>query len=253
MPHSSKYLTNEAVFSLPGGFRDSTSNVLSWSGDDGRSITGVLRRRAHVTIAISHASIVAPFLLGSATALWVYPKLSHRGVPFGVFALFMGVAMSVTAFPVLARILTDRGIQRTRLGVIALACAAVDDVTAWCLLALVSGVAVTVIEASLILSMVIAGGIEQAAVPRDTIYAALMIICNGVVGVCLLVGGWHHREQSFRVEGANSGLAALIPMAALTLVLPAFTTTTPKPDSAMITTKKSNRLQPSRKKSRRYA
>ncbi len=103
--------------------------------------TGVLKRRAHVTIAISHASIVAPFLLGSATALWVYPKLSHRGVPFGVFALFMGVAMSVTAFPVLARILTDRGIQRTRLGVIALACAAVDDVTAWCLLALVSGVA----------------------------------------------------------------------------------------------------------------
>ncbi len=103
--------------------------------------TGVLRKRAHVTIAISHASIVAPFLLGSATALWVYPKLSHRGVPFGVFALFMGVAMSVTAFPVLARILTDRGIQRTRLGVIALACAAVDDVTAWCLLALVSGVA----------------------------------------------------------------------------------------------------------------
>jgi Ca2+:H+ antiporter len=75
--------------------------------------------------------------------------------------------------------------------------------------------------------MVIAGGSEQAAVPRDTIYAALMIICNGVVGVCLLVGGWHHREQSFRVEGANSGLAALVPMAALTLVLPTFTTTTP--------------------------
>jgi Ca2+:H+ antiporter len=75
--------------------------------------------------------------------------------------------------------------------------------------------------------MVIAGGESQAAVPRDTIYAALMIICNGVVGVCLLVGGWHHREQSFRVEGANSGLAALVPMAALTLVLPTFTTTTP--------------------------
>ncbi len=91
---------------------------------------------------------------------------------------------------------------------------------------LVLALAVTVIEASLILSMVIAGGASQAAVPRDTIYAALMIICNGVVGVCLLVGGWHHREQSFRVEGANSGLAALMPMAALTLVLPTFTTTT---------------------------
>ncbi len=92
---------------------------------------------------------------------------------------------------------------------------------------LVLALAVTVIEASLILSMVISGGAAQAAVPRDTIYAALMIICNGVVGVCLLVGGWHHREQSFRVEGANSGLAALVAMAGLTLVLPAFTTTTP--------------------------
>jgi len=92
---------------------------------------------------------------------------------------------------------------------------------------LVLALAVTVIEASLILSMVITGGAEQAAVPRDTIYAALMIIANGVVGVCLLVGGWHHREQSFRVEGANSGLATLVAMAGLTLVLPTFTTTTP--------------------------
>ena len=92
---------------------------------------------------------------------------------------------------------------------------------------LVLAVAVTVIEASLILSMVIVGGSEQAHLPRDTIYAALMIILNGVVGVCLLVGGLRHRVQSFRVEGANSGLAALFPMATLALVLPTFTTTTP--------------------------
>jgi Ca2+:H+ antiporter len=92
---------------------------------------------------------------------------------------------------------------------------------------LVLAVAVTVIEASLILSMVIVGGSEQAHLPRDTIYAALMIILNGVVGVCLLVGGLRHSVQSFRVEGANSGLAALFPMATLSLVLPTFTTTTP--------------------------
>ena len=92
---------------------------------------------------------------------------------------------------------------------------------------LVLAVAVTVIEASLILSMVIVGGSEQAHLPRDTIYAALMIILNGVVGVCLLVGGLRHSVQSFRVEGANSGLAALFPMATLALVLPTFTTTTP--------------------------
>jgi Kef-type K+ transport system membrane component KefB len=103
--------------------------------------TGLLRRRTHTTVAISHASIVAPFLLGSLTALWIYPKLSTRDVPFGVFALFMGVSMSVTAFPVLARILTDRGMHRSSLGVLAISCAAVDDVTAWCLLAFVVGVA----------------------------------------------------------------------------------------------------------------
>src|SRR5262249_51258453 len=66
---------------------------------------------------------------------------SHRGVPFTSFALFMGVALSVTAFPVLARILADRGLDRTEAGIVALGCAAADDVTAWCLLALVVGVA----------------------------------------------------------------------------------------------------------------
>ena len=92
---------------------------------------------------------------------------------------------------------------------------------------LVLAVAVTVIEASLILSIMVVGGSEQARLPRDTIYAALMIILNGVVGVCLLVGGIRHGVQSFRVEGANSGLAALFPLATFSLVLPTFTTTTP--------------------------
>ena len=92
---------------------------------------------------------------------------------------------------------------------------------------LVLAVAVTVIEASLILSMMLAGGDHMAFLPRDTIYAAVMIICNGVVGLCVLTGGVAHREQGFRVEGTGAGLAALIAMSALTLVLPAFTITTP--------------------------
>jgi Kef-type K+ transport system membrane component KefB len=100
-----------------------------------------LKHHAHATVAISHASIVAPFVLGAVLALWLYPTLSHRGVPFTSFALFMGVAFSVTAFPVLARILADRGLDKTQVGVVALGCAAADDVTAWCLLALVTGVA----------------------------------------------------------------------------------------------------------------
>jgi Kef-type K+ transport system membrane component KefB len=101
----------------------------------------VLHERAHATVATSHASIVCPFVLGAALALIVYPRYSTSDVPFRSFALFMGVAMSVTAFPVLARILTDRRMQKTPMGVVALACAATGDLTAWCLLALVVGVA----------------------------------------------------------------------------------------------------------------
>ena len=105
--------------------------------------TAQLRHRTHATVAISHASILVPFVLGSALALWLYPTLSTSAVPFTVFALFLGVSLSVTAFPVLARILTDRGIHKTHLGIVALTCAAVDDATAWCLLALVIAVAKT--------------------------------------------------------------------------------------------------------------
>ena len=100
----------------------------------------LLRAQAHTAIAISHASIIVPFLLGCVLALALFSRLAPPGVPFTSFALFIGIALSVTAFPVLARILTDRGMVRTELGVLALSCAAVDDVTAWCLLAIVAGV-----------------------------------------------------------------------------------------------------------------
>jgi Ca2+:H+ antiporter len=92
---------------------------------------------------------------------------------------------------------------------------------------IVLAVAVTVIEASLILSMLLTKGADKTTLPRDTIFAAIMIIANGVVGICLLVGGVHHREQSFRVEGAGPALAALVALATLSLVLPSFTTTSP--------------------------
>jgi Kef-type K+ transport system membrane component KefB len=102
---------------------------------------GLFARRTHASVAVSHASIVAPRRNGTTLALWIYPVIGTADVPFTVFALLLGVAMSVTAFPVLARILRDLGMQRTQLGAIALGCAAVDDVTAWILLALVVGVA----------------------------------------------------------------------------------------------------------------
>jgi K+:H+ antiporter len=108
----------------------------------------VVRERAHATVATSHASIVLPFVLGSMLALLLYPRLATSDVSFTSFALFMGVAMSVTAFPVLARILKDRRMTQTELGAVALACAAADDVTAWCLLAFVVGVTQAEIESA---------------------------------------------------------------------------------------------------------
>jgi Ca2+:H+ antiporter len=91
---------------------------------------------------------------------------------------------------------------------------------------LVLALAVTVIEAALLLSLLVAGGAGMETLPRDTVYATVMIITTGVVGLCTLIGGLAHREQSFRVEGAGGGLAALIVLAVVTLVLPDFTITT---------------------------
>lgn len=116
--------------------------------------TARLAGRAHAAVAVSHTSIIVPFVLGAALALGLYPIYSHAGVPFTSFALFMGSAMAITAFPILARILTDRGLDKTELGEIALGCAAADDVSAWCLLALVVGVA----QAQLSNALWVAGG-----------------------------------------------------------------------------------------------
>jgi Kef-type K+ transport system membrane component KefB len=95
-----------------------------------------LRRRAKATIFISNAGIVAPFALGAALSLYLHDRYAPAGVPYLTFALFIGIAMSITAFPVLARILSERGLNDTDLGNTAIGCAAIDDVSAWCLLAL---------------------------------------------------------------------------------------------------------------------
>ena len=96
-----------------------------------------LRRSGTTAVVISQASIAAPFALGSALAVWLHASLAPAGVGLTGFALFMGAAMSITAFPVLARILVERDLLTTRTGTLALACAAVDDVAAWIILAIV--------------------------------------------------------------------------------------------------------------------
>ena len=95
-----------------------------------------LKNGLNVAILVSHVSILVPFSLGTLAALLLYPLVSYQGVSFTAFALFLSAAMSITAFPVLARIITENNLQNSRLGTLALTCAAVDDVTAWCLLAL---------------------------------------------------------------------------------------------------------------------
>ena len=102
--------------------------------------TDVFRGQLRTTATIALTSIAVPFALGLWLATSLYARYAPDGVTSMHFALFVGVAMSITAFPVLARILTDRGISKTPIGRLALTCAAIDDVTAWCLLAFVVGI-----------------------------------------------------------------------------------------------------------------
>jgi len=97
----------------------------------------VLKNKAHEAVVISHASIILPFALGMGLAYFIYRSFAPIGVKFSSFGLFLGISMSITAFPVLARIIQEKGIHKTRLGAIVITCAAVDDITAWCLLAVV--------------------------------------------------------------------------------------------------------------------
>lgn len=97
----------------------------------------VVKNQAHDAVVISHASIVIPYFLGMGLAYYLYEELAPDDISFLSFALFMGIAMSITAFPVLARVIQERDLTKTRLGIIAITCAAADDITAWCILAAV--------------------------------------------------------------------------------------------------------------------
>src|SRR6218665_922630 len=100
----------------------------------------VLRKTSHNAVVVSHASIIIPFAMGMGLAYYIYETFAPDGVHFLSFGLFMGIAMSITAFPVLARIVQERGITKTKLGTLVIACAAADDITAWCILAAVIAV-----------------------------------------------------------------------------------------------------------------
>jgi Kef-type K+ transport system membrane component KefB len=98
---------------------------------------GILKRSAQDAIVVSHASIIFPYFLGVLLAYFLYQNFAPDTISFTAFALFIGIAMSITAFPVLARIIQERDLTKDHLGALAITCAAVDDVTAWSLLAVV--------------------------------------------------------------------------------------------------------------------
>jgi Kef-type K+ transport system membrane component KefB len=155
-----------------------------------------LRKLGRATVMTSQVSIIAPFILGSLFAVYLYPRLSQPGVSFAGFALFMGAAMSVTAFPVLARILTERNMLRTRVGSVAITCAAVDDVTAWCILA---GIIVIVRSSSLELPvwltlsglaafvLVMVFGVRPALRRLEMIYEKRGNLTQDLIAIILLV------------------------------------------------------------------
>lgn len=101
----------------------------------------MLNRRIQTALFISHASILFPFFLGVLLSYYLFAGFAQGGTSFLTFSLFMGVSMSITAFPVLARIIQERGLSKTSLGVMAITCAATDDITAWCILAVVIAIA----------------------------------------------------------------------------------------------------------------
>src|ERR1700691_6569211 len=145
-----------------------------------------LKHQSHAAVLVSHVSITAPFVLASLLALYLYPRLSDDSVSFTNFGLFMGAAMSITAFPVLARILDERNMMQTRLGTVAIACRAVDDVTGWCILAYI----VVLIRAA-----------HQAASIWVTLGGILLFAAVMIYGVRFLLRGFEHH---FRRHGGMS-------------------------------------------------
>lgn len=207
----------------------------------------LLRGRQRASLLISHASIVVPFVLGIGTAWLLEGSYKAPSVPFLSFALFCGVALSVTAFPVLARILSERGLMQSRVGAIAIACAAVDDVTAWCLLATVVAIAHANAVSGALLTLLLAGAFSAAMVlvarpfferlasrlskpaePTSGVVVSvlfLLVLSAGItelIGIHALFGAFLFGACLPKQGGFAKALAAKLDSVAVLLLLPLF-------------------------------
>lgn len=153
-----------------------------------------VRSKVRSAVAVSHASILFPYLLGVLLAYFLYSDLAGSGTTFTVFALFMGISMSITAFPVLARILQDRGITKTPLGSTAITCASVDDVTAWSLLAFVVAIAKATSLGGSVLNLLL----------------VLVFVVVMIFGVQRALPRWLGSEQLTQDEPSRGTLAAVV-------------------------------------------
>ncbi|WP_088890079.1 cation:proton antiporter domain-containing protein [Leptolyngbya ohadii] len=206
-----------------------------------------LRGQLETAILTSHVSIVVPFALGALLSLLLYPLVSNSSVSFTAFALFLGAAMSITAFPVLARIITENNLQNTRLGTLALTCAAVDDVTAWCLLALAIAVTrtnsmiaalPTLLEAVVYITLMVTIGrsfLQQLAKHYDRTGKLTQFVLAGIymgvvasaliteaIGIHLIFGAFLLGAVMPKNEGLTRELAEKTEDFVLTFLLPIF-------------------------------
>lgn len=155
----------------------------------------VLKNKADAAVVVSHASIIFPYFLGMGLAYLLYQRFAPAGISFLEFSLFMGIAMSITAFPVLARIIQERGLTKTSLGSMAITCAAADDITAWCILAAV----VAIVKAGSFLSALYTMGlaviyvlfmiyaIQPILKKMGDVYVSKEMVNKRVVGVIFLL------------------------------------------------------------------
>lgn len=163
----------------------------------------ILRHKAHDAVVISHASIIMPFVMGLGLAYFLYHEFAPANIQFLSFGLFAGIAMSITAFPVLARIVQERGINKTRLGTIVITCAAADDITAWCILAAV-------------IAIVKAGSFGSAAYTILLAIVYVIIMIRVVRPFLIRIG-----ELNTSKESLNKGIVAIF---FLVLILSAYAT-----------------------------
>jgi K+:H+ antiporter len=194
------------------------------------------RRHGRKAMVISYASIIIPIALGALLALWLYPRLGEGASRLG-FTLFLGAAMAVTAFPVLARVLQETGLTNTKLGVLVITCAAVDDVAAWCVLAFVvalvegtgfSDVAWTIFL-SVVFLLILVQGVRPLLrrLPAVPLWACIALAMLGAwlterIGIHAIFGAFMAGAVIPRRAEIQGPIKTTLEPATLTLLLPVF-------------------------------